>query len=182
MRAKRLELPAKTAAEFAVAAARRMIKHSAYQKANKVAAYIAVRGEITPDAIVHDAWQSGKSIYIPVLTEDKHLLFTEYTHETPLRPNRFGIPEPVSTTDPIEVKNLDLVITPLLAFDRDCNRIGMGAGYYDRTFAVHNAKQMTKAGLAYEFQKTAKIDAQPWDIRMDFICTEQKIYEYSESE
>jgi len=95
--------------------------------------------------------------------------------------NRFNIPEPVVRHDRlIAPRDLDLVILPLLGFDHDCNRIGMGGGFYDRTFAfMHRLNHIAGPyllGLAHEIQRVEVLVMQRWDIPLDAVATEQRIY------
>ena len=96
-------------------------------------------------------------------------------------PTRKITPEPRICADRlIAARNLDLVIVPLLGFDSDCNRIGMGGGYYDRSFAFTRRYRHIKGpyllGLAHESQRVEQLDAQPWDIALDAVITEQNLY------
>ena len=80
----------------------------------------------------------------------------------------------------IAARNLDLVIVPLLGFDQDCNRIGMGGGYYDRSFAFRrrfkHVKRPYLLGVAHEAQRVERIKAQPWDVSLDAVVTEKNLY------
>lgn len=91
--------------------------------------------------------------------------------------NRFGIREPIKSSSPLFANQLDLVLLPLLAFDRTGNRLGMGAGYYDRALQalVHQPSTRPRLiGLAHSFQEVESIQAQPWDVTLDAIITEDE--------
>ncbi len=154
-----------------------------FEQSHRIAIYLSRRNEVHTQKIIEAIWEQGKQCYLPVLAPDtpNSLHFLPYHADTPLQPNRFNILEPawnVNTCLPAE--NLDLVFTPLVGFDAQCHRIGMGAGYYDRTFEFLNATPRPKhpllIGLAYEMQKVDEIFAQPWDVRLNGIVTEEKVY------
>jgi 5-formyltetrahydrofolate cyclo-ligase len=99
----------------------------------------------------------------------------------PVRKNRFGIPEPLRRHRWIcPTHGLNLIIVPVVGFDRDCNRIGMGAGYYDRSLAFLRARRSwlrpRLVGLAHECQRVDVIEPQPWDVPLDAVVTEQAVY------
>ena len=162
---------------------KQLIKDPCFKKSRHIAAYLPVQGEISTLPVIHEALNQGKRVYLPVLMPFLHnrLWFAPFTLQTPMRVNKFGIPEPVySGRELISAQYLDLVITPLLAFDTACNRIGMGGGYYDRTFSFLRYRKHWKKprmiGVAYEFQKTAQITTETWDVPMDKIITELNVY------
>lgn len=159
-----------------------------FQEADHIAAYLPIHGECDPTALIIAAWQHHKSCYLPCVLNGKHLHleFRYYTLKTRLSANRYHILEP-KTAPLVSLQTLDVVLVPLVAFDSDCHRIGMGGGFYDRTFsgkiaaAKHKKKQWPYLiGLAYEFQRVEDIIPQPWDVDLDIVITEQKIY-YSHS-
>ena len=78
----------------------------------------------------------------------------------------------------IPIQSLDIILIPLVVFDQSCNRIGMGSGFYDKALsALDNSKKKTYLiGLAYEFQKVNQIEPNKWDIPLDYVVTEKKVY------
>jgi 5-formyltetrahydrofolate cyclo-ligase len=99
--------------------------------------------------------------------------------------NRYGILEPpINNQRLTPTWSLDLVLMPLVAFDAKGNRLGMGAGFYDRTFDVHNHPYRPKPkllGLAYDFQETSGLKPEPWDVPLDYIVTPSRIIKCSGS-
>ena len=88
--------------------------------------------------------------------------------QKPLVINKFGIPEPISEM----VKYPDVLLVPLVAFDKNFNRIGYGGGFYDRYIKkIRNQKKVLTIGFAYSFQKVKKIPTNNYDIKLDFIIT-----------
>ncbi len=146
-----------------------------YRRAKNVALYFSVNGEIDLNALWKSAPLQGKFCYFPALNNESSLSFLPATPATPFKNNKYGVPEPdVSFDMAIPVKELDLIILPLVAFDMRCIRIGMGAGYYDRT--LENEKPKYLFGVAYQFQLVDFIDPQPWDIPLDAVITQKAIY------
>lgn len=124
--------------------------------------------------LISHAASSGKQVLVPVVSGDS-LEFSRYTERTCLQKNRYGIDEPVNT-ESMSAGQLTLVLTPLVAFDQQGNRVGMGGGYYDRTFAFladqPRPASVLLVGVAYQFQFTALPEPQPWDIPLDAVVTE----------
>ena len=145
-----------------------------------VALYLANDGEIDPDVLVQWLWKQGVQCYLPTLYPEKkrELLFVAYDLKTKLSPNRFGINEPVFEQGKvIDASELDLVFLPLTGFSEDGQRMGMGGGFYDSTFAF--AQSTTKPrliGLAHECQKVEDTFSLEWDVPMDGIVTNHQFY------
>ena len=143
-----------------------------------VAGYWAMDGEIA----LH-AWQlrlpPGVTYCLPVLHEDGHLRFAPWTPGNPLVSNRFGIPEPdVATEALLRAEDLALVVVPLVAFDAHCHRLGMGGGWYDRSFAFRSERPAPPVlvGAAFDLQRVEALAPAAWDVALDAICTEHAIY------
>lgn len=155
-----------------------------FQQSKHIAFYLTNDGEMDLSLLIQHAWQQGKKCYLPVLAEPntQRLWFIPYSPDTKLRNNRFGIPEPIhsSRTRLRKTLSLDLVLMPLVAFDLDGNRVGMGGGFYDRTLAYLRHRKFwhkpNLLGIAYDFQKQEQIEANPWDIPMQAIATEKNFY------
>ncbi|MDX1693673.1 MAG: 5-formyltetrahydrofolate cyclo-ligase, partial [Ketobacteraceae bacterium] len=149
----------------------------------RIAVYFSNDGEINLEPLIAAAWEMGKTLYLPVLHPFKggELVFMEYQPGHPMAKNRFGIPEPISHRDTrCPVWLLDLILTPLVGFDEAGNRMGMGGGFYDRTFAFlkdgSKPRRPTLLGLAHECQKVDSITTEAWDIPMDGIVTDKSTY------
>lgn len=154
-----------------------------FTQSTHIAFYLPMFGEVDTWPLIALAREAGKQCYLPVLAPDdnKHLLFMPYEADTPLVNNRFNIPEPLLNPSlAFPVHELDLVFTPLVAFDARCHRVGMGAGFYDRTFAfLQDKPRPTKpllCGLAYAFQEVDNTHPQDWDVSLDYVITEGKIF------
>lgn len=183
VRKARRELPPRRRAHYSQRLASHLSSWPGLLYSKRIACYIAVDGEMDPAPLLHLAYEMGKSVYLPVLVPfcENRLWFAPWQPGCKMAPNRFGIPEPVtSRRSMISATALDLVLTPLVAFDAHCNRIGMGGGYYDRTFAflrhrIHWRKPRL-LGIAYELQRIRQIRPQPWDVPLHGVATEETIY------
>lgn len=177
-----LDLGLRQAAARAVAAY--VADWSAWLQAGHIAGYWACQGELDPQPLLEQAWAAGRSVYLPVLQDAHGLRFAPYRPETPLRLNRFRIPEPeVPLAACLAPEQLDLVLTPLVAFDEFGTRLGMGGGFYDRAFEFRGnptgrGQGPVLLGLAYAFQQVATLKPQPWDVPLDAVATERALHEF----
>ncbi len=156
-----------------------------FRNSQRIAAYLPVDGEMDPSPLIVTAWSMNKQVYLPVLVPFNHnrLWFAPYTPDTQLVRNRFGIPEPeIIHRSRSRTVGLDLVLTPLVSFDPRGNRLGMGGGFYDRTFAFLRSRRHWQRprllGIAYEFQKTGRLPRQEWDVPLCAVATEQQLYRF----
>ncbi|MFA6409078.1 MAG: 5-formyltetrahydrofolate cyclo-ligase [Gammaproteobacteria bacterium] len=155
---------------------------SFWQISQNIAIYLPMAGEIDVLPILEQAWQEGKTCYLPVVKagENAVLEFVKYQKNDALRTNTCGAKEPLATTPKISPEHLDLVIVPLVGFNESGMRLGQGGGFYDRTFAFKkdlpkNSKPLL-IGVAYELQKIRHLPKETWDVAMDLVITEKKIY------
>jgi len=159
--------------------AQRFSKTRLFINSQHVAFYMTNDGELDPLPLMDIAWSMGKTCYLPVLDApyQKKLLFAQYRKKDPVIFNRYGIAEPVvAACRRVRAQQLDLVLTPLVAFDRRGNRIGMGGGFYDRSFAfLRQREQWIKprlVGVGYSFQEIDAIEGQSWDVPLSAIATD----------
>jgi len=139
-----------------------------------VAGYWAMDGEIG----LH-AWQlrlpKTLSYCLPVLHEDGRLRFATWKPGAALVTNRYGIPEPdVDTSQWLEPEQMALVVVPLVGFDARCNRLGMGGGWYDRSFAFRQSQPAPAwlVGAGFAAQQLDHVATQEWDVTLDAVCCE----------
>ncbi len=163
----------------AAALAERILPLPEYQQAQRVAVYFAVNGEIGLNSVIDHALAEGKEIFLPNL-DHAALRFSPYFHDQKMRFNRFRLPEPdVDESEMRLPQELDLVLAPLVVFDSYRNRIGMGGGFYDRSFAFRKSphhRRPVLIGVAHEIQKVDRIVPEEWDVQLDMIVTDQAIY------
>jgi 5-formyltetrahydrofolate cyclo-ligase len=135
-----------------------------------------MEGETRVLKCLHEALAAHKTCYLPILTKEGLLQFGTYQANTPLIKNKYEIDEP-QTTQFLPAPQLDAVLLPLVAFDNQGNRLGMGKGYYDKTFAFKTkGTPPILIGVAHDCQKADNIPTDSWDISLDFILTESGIY------
>lgn len=153
-----------------------------FRASRRIAFYLPNDGELDLNPLIQRAWDMKKSCYLPVLdtlTADQ-LKFAPYHHKTRLKINSFGIPEPiVPARHLLRAYSLDLILLPLVAFDVQGNRLGMGGGFYDRTLSHLRYRRHWKKphllGIAYEFQKIDALSHESWDVPLHCIVTDKGI-------
>jgi 5-formyltetrahydrofolate cyclo-ligase len=147
--------------------AKKVVRSHWFQRADFVACYLSTADEVATWAIIQRAWDMKKRIFAPVLKKNDFMQFCELTTDTNIQVNQFGIAEPVSSKI-IAPRMLDIVITPVVAYDNAGHRVGMGGGYFDRTFSfLRDRKYLFHpklVGVAFVCQKAEQIAQNPWDI------------------
>jgi len=162
---------------------KRLCHHPLFLRSQHIAVYLPHRGEMSLHPLIKRAWSMGKRCYLPVLKAHKPALwFIPYTPETPLKNNRFGIPEPrhLNFHHARPAWAFDLVLTPLVGFDNHGQRLGMGGGFYDRSFAyILKSQQQRRCplwGVAYDIQHISRLPIRTWDVPLSGVCTQTGIY------
>ncbi|NVK44328.1 MAG: 5-formyltetrahydrofolate cyclo-ligase [Oceanospirillaceae bacterium] len=161
---------------------RRLTAMPLFHRARNIALYLPNDGEIDPTPLIEFCWRQGKRTFLPVLHPIRHnrLWFVPYTRNTPMQRNIYRILEPkISAAPRRPALGLDLVLLPLVAFDASGARMGMGGGYYDRTFAFKQRKGPqgpALIGLAHDFQRVESLPVASWDIPLAGIVTDQGRY------
>ena len=140
-----------------------------------VAAYLAFDGEPDLRPALGELEASGVRLALPVIRDAPGkavITFRHWSGDSELRPNRYGIAEPAGTED-IRVAEIDLVLVPLVAWDRSGVRLGMGASFYDRLFQPYaELDRPVRMGVGYELQYADNIPREPWDIHLHGVLTE----------
>lgn len=138
--------------------------------ARVIAGYVAAGAEVDPLPILIAARAQGRAIALPLVeSREAPMRFVRWTPGDPLAPAALGLMQPAPDSPPAEP---DFVLTPLVAFDRALNRLGQGAGHYDRAFALLPAAR--RIGLAWACQEVEALPADPWDMPLDAIATERE--------
>jgi len=176
LRDRRRGIPAVERIAAADALARRLLALPFAPDSGFVAGYWAMDGEIA----LH-AWQlrlpPGCNYCLPVLHEDGRLRFAPWAPGGALAGNRFGIPEPdVDASVLLAAEDMQMVVVPLVGYDRSGHRLGMGGGWYDRTFADRHRSPAPPwlAGAAFATQETDALAREDWDVRLDALCSERE--------
>ena len=166
--------------------AQHVLNSKIFKAANSVGYYHAVQGEADPQILF--TLHEQKKFYLPVVTKDSNapaLLFAPVSPTTQYQNNIFTIPEPIcEVSDMLRAEDLDLLIVPLLGFDKNGHRLGMGGGFYDRTLSYKQENPKKKPvlmGFAYDFQEISNLQAEAWDIGLDWIATESALYNLAKS-
>ena len=148
-----------------------------FLSASLVACYLPMHDEVDTRNIIERAWRANKRIFVPITRNTGEMFFREIRPNTTLIRNSMNIWEPDSG-DYISPRELQLVVTPTVAFDCEKHRIGMGGGYYDRCFShLRYRKHWLKPkllGVAFNCQKVEEISPNLWDIRLCEILHEEK--------
>ena len=158
----------------------RLVASSLFKNSQRIAFYLPNDGEMDITPLITLAWAYNKQCYLPVLglRNSRKMWFAPYQPDTLLINNRFGIPEPQHNKSArlFKAQSLDLILMPLVAFDSQGHRLGMGGGYYDRTlqFLLHRQQWIKPRliGTAFAFQQVPQLDNEPWDVPLDGIATD----------
>ena len=144
-----------------------------YNLSNKnVGGYYPSNYEIDDLNILDFLEKKKFKVSLPVIKKYNQMNFYKWSKRDPLKINKFGIPEPVST----QIIYPDILLVPLVAYDGNLNRLGYGGGFYDRYIEkIEKIKKVIKIGLAFSFQKISSIPINQYDKRLDFIVTEKEI-------
>ena len=137
------------------------------RNAQHIALYVSFDGEISTDKLIKTLWAQDKHVYLPVLHpfNPNHLLFLRYLPDTPMLKNKFGIWEPkLNVQSVLPLDELDILFTPLVAFDKQGNRLGMGGGFYDRTLQNWQNSSFIPVGLAHQCQQVEQLPTEAWDV------------------
>lgn len=165
------------------------LKRNCYQMSEKspvkVAAFLSQDGELETKNVINILQQDPKfQVYLPIIEQNSNMAFGYYPTSAQLEKNRLGMMQPKENAQQprITANELDLVLTPLVAYDSKGYRIGMGGGYYDRTFALKQKhKPPFLIGWSHSCQQVSKIDVNPWDIPLDFLITEKGWQAFNQS-
>ena len=178
LRARRRALPAAARIAGADALATRLFALPFFPAKGYVAGYWAMDGEIGLHAL-QLRLPATLTYCLPLLHVDGSLRFAPWRPGDALVTNRFGIPEPdVEANAALAPRDIALVVLPLVGFDARGHRLGMGGGWYDRSFAFRrtNPQPPWLVGVGFESLRVDAIAAQDWDVRPDAICTESTTY------
>ncbi len=183
IRQRRQQLSVDAQQQAAVALATKVSTSAVIQHSQHIALYLANDGELDTTGLIQALWQQNKHVYLPVLHPFTagYLLFVRYCHTTALKLNRFGIAEPLpACPDIIPLQQLDVIFTPLVAFDHAGNRLGMGGGFYDRTLSQLPCNNHVHIiGLAHDCQLVDAVPKEAWDIPLQQIITPSKHWTFN---
>lgn len=142
----------------------------------RVAAYLEYGSELSTRPLLDWFWSHGVEVYVPKTPKIGGMYFVRIHAHTHLRGNHYGIPEPVGRCERRGIKQMDVIVLPLLGFDAHGNRLGSGGGYYDRGLAFPRPQHKPfYAGYAYSMQQVKAIPVEKWDVRLDAVITEKGV-------
>ncbi|TVS16008.1 MAG: 5-formyltetrahydrofolate cyclo-ligase [Gammaproteobacteria bacterium] len=179
LRAARRQLSEQAQAQAAIGLLTQLRRRPELRRARRIAVYLPQDGEIDPGPIAEWLYLHRRRVFLPVIDPiargSQRLRFAPWHPDTCFRSNRFGIPEPIVTRT-VPGWTLDLVLLPLVAFDARGNRLGMGGGFYDRSFDLRRSRghRPRLIGLAHGFQEVAELSAARHDVPLHGIATEAR--------
>jgi 5-formyltetrahydrofolate cyclo-ligase len=136
-----------------------------------VMAYASKPGEVDTSVLIRALLDHGVRVVVPIIEPETVTLRLSYLDDPSLLvPSTFGVPEPIGNEQPADPEAVEAVLMPLLGFDRAGNRLGYGAGYYDRFLDAHPVAM--KIGVALACQECARVPAEPFDVPLDWVVTE----------
>jgi 5-formyltetrahydrofolate cyclo-ligase len=147
----------------------------------RVAVYLAMPGEVNLQPSIEAAWNAGCILYVPRVASRRRctMHFVSLLPGARLRQNAYGVAEPVTSASArVDSRHLDAILMPVVGFDRNGNRLGMGAGYYDRALrhlrdGSRRWRRPRLVGIAFACQQVERIVPSAWDIPLDFVVTER---------
>lgn len=144
-----------------------------------IALFFSVKHELNTKILILNLWKNKKKVFLPKITsyKNKELHFVQYEKKSTLKLNKFNIPEPKSTFL-FPIKDLDIILVPIIAFDLKGNRLGMGGGFYDNTLKHTDKYKFLSIGLAYDCQRVKKVFTETWDIPISCVITPSKIWTF----
>ncbi|SEQ72252.1 5-formyltetrahydrofolate cyclo-ligase [Pseudomonas sp. NFACC02] len=162
---------------------RQLAQNPLFRRARHVSLYLPMDGEIDPRLLLREAQRRGKKTYLPVLSAwpRTKMVFQRVKPGEKFRPNRFRIPEPrIDARKQRKIWALDLILMPLVGFDDQGGRLGMGGGFYDRSLAYQARRKAWQKpvllGLAHECQKVGKLAVASWDVPLQGTVSDKRWY------
>lgn len=179
IRQRRRALTPEQQTQFALQAAERMMAYTPVLLAQTVAVFLSFDGELDTRPLIDQLWRAGKRVYLPVLHpfSPGNLLFLHYHPSSDLVVNRLKIREPkLDVRDVLPLSRLDVLVTPLVAFDAAGQRLGMGGGFYDRTLQNWRRHRLQPVGYAHDCQQVDALPTEQWDIPLPAVITPSKTW------
>lgn len=179
IRQRRRALTPEQQTQLALQAADRMMAYTPVLLAQTVAVFLSFDGELDTRPLIDQLWRAGKRVYLPVLHpfSPGNLLFLHYHPSSDLVVNRLKIREPkLDVRDVLPLSQLDVLVTPLVAFDVAGQRLGMGGGFYDRTLQNWRRHRLQPVGYAHDCQQVDALPTEQWDIPLPAVITPSKTW------
>ncbi|MBI5574619.1 MAG: 5-formyltetrahydrofolate cyclo-ligase [Elusimicrobia bacterium] len=169
----RKKIGKKTADANSIEILKKLFRMKEFCQAKKVMFYSSFGNEVNTEKMIKKSLELKKQVFLPKILRGK-IIPVQIENLKDLVRGRFGIPEPRNMNYELRTMNsLDVIIVPVVAFDKNCNRIGFGKGYFDRFLKTQKA---IKIGIAYNFQIVKKIPVSKKDVPTDLVITEKNIF------
>lgn len=182
IRQSRRELTSTQQRQAAENAYQKLNQHHKILNAKHIALFLSIDGEIDTTPLINGFWQQGKAVYLPVIHPfcPGHLLFVRYQSDSILIPGPLGVRQPkLDVNRVLPLAQLDIMFVPLVAFDTQGNRLGMGGGYYDRTLQYWKQHHFWPIGLAHDCQQVKQLPNRSWDVPLPEIITPSKVWHFT---
>ena len=186
LRKTRNAIPVAERSRAAAQLAQLALREKLLSRRQRIGFYLAFEGEMDLLPLINAALWRNKTSYLPVVPRrfQRQLKFSKLTVQPTWYLNRFGIHEHWSPTQ-VRARQLDLLFVPLVGFDEHGYRLGMGGGFYDASLAYLKRRSSWRkpylVGVGYECQKMDKVPHDPWDMPLDAVITEQRLYRFKTS-
>ena len=159
------------------------LRHGLLLRSQRIGFYLPQGGEFDVRPLLNQALWMRRTCYLPMLPRRGRVMrFGQLGRKTRMSLNRYGIGEPVDLR-PLRARQLDLLLMPLVGFDHQGYRLGMGGGYYDATLAFMRHRRRWRkprlVGVAYECQRVEALPHDPWDMPLDAVLTERQLYRFN---
>ncbi len=176
---RRVSQPAQEVQALSLQAQEALLAEKVWDKAQRVALYMATKGEVQTQKIIEHAWQHGKDVYFPRCNSNQQgqMDFIACHTMQDLTQGKYGIWEPKPTL-PIpnqEALHLDILLIPGIAFTRQGQRLGFGGGYYDRFLSKAEKQKTLYVALAFSWQILEELPTQAWDIPVHVLVSDKGI-------
>ena len=145
-----------------------------WPEAHSIGVYLPADGEIDTRVLISLCRAQRKQVFLPVIQTDRSLRFAQWLPDQPLAANRYGIPEPLANEQSHPAESLDILFMPLVGWDLQGGRLGMGGGFYDRTLA--GVTRPVLVGIAHANQQVVSIPREEWDVPLNFIATDTALH------
>ncbi len=180
LRALRRGIPDEPRRAFDLAIRRELWRLQVWRPGRRVAAFLGMPDEVDLRPCFDAAWRLGVRLYVPRILSVRRgeMAFVPCDRDARLEPNAFGIAEPaVPIALRVSTLQLDTILVPLVGFDAQCHRLGMGAGFYDRALRRRREpgqpfRRPRVIGVAYAIQQVDRLEPAPWDVALDLVVTE----------
>jgi 5-formyltetrahydrofolate cyclo-ligase len=184
LRAARASVTAETRRKAATLIVRLALRAGWLRQGRRIGFYMPAKGELDITELLTRAMAMRVNCFLPVVPQARQrtLGFTRMTGRADWTHNRYGIPEHAVWRPKIRARRLDILFLPLLGFDQQGYRMGMGGGYYDASLAFLRHRKCWQRpyliGIAFEAQRLTALPVDPWDVPLDAVLTERQIYRF----